>query len=276
MEKVILKDFEVRACHGVNPEEKINPQRFLITTVVYLDFENAAKFDDVDKTVSYSAIKKDIKCFFEQNCFNLIETLAVRCTKILLKKYSLAKRIDMTIKKPDAPMSGVFDYAGVEVSFEWHTAYLSLGSSLGDKNAYLNLAIERLKDDDNIKDVKESSRICTDPYGYVAREEFLNSAVELRTLYTPRQLLNKIGEIEKAGGRERKEHWADRTLDIDIIFYDDLVVEEKDLCIPHIDMQNRAFVLRPLHELCPYKVHPLLHKRVEDMLRDLPDFCNVK
>lgn len=276
MEKVILKDFEVRACHGVNLEEKINPQRFLITAVVYLDFEDAAKFDDVDKTVSYSAIKKDIKCFFEQNCFNLIETLAVRCTKMLLKKYDLAKRIDMTIKKPDAPMSGVFDYAGVEVSFEWHTAYLSLGSSLGDKNAYLDLAIERLKDDDNIKEVRESSRICTDPYGYVAREEFLNSAVELRTLYTPRQLLNKIGEIEKEGGRERKEHWADRTLDIDIIFYDDLVVEEKDLCIPHIDMQNRAFVLRPLHELCPYKVHPLLNKRVEDILRDLPDFCNVK
>ncbi len=276
MEKVILKDFEVCACHGVNAEEKINPQRFLITTIVYLDFEECAKFDNVDKTVSYSALKKDIKFFFEQNCFNLIETLAVRCSQMLLKKYALAKRMDMTVKKPDAPMSGVFDYVAVEVSYEWHTAYLSMGSSLGDKNAYLDFAIAKLKEDDNIKDVRESARYCTDPYGYVAREEFLNSVVELRTLYTPRQLLNKINEIEKEGGRERKEHWADRTLDIDIIFYDDLVVEEKDLCIPHIDMQNRAFVLRPLHEFCPYKVHPLLNKRVEDILKDLPDFCNDK
>jgi len=271
MDKIILKDFEVLACHGVNPEEKIEKQRFIFTAVLDVDFEEAAETDDLDKTVSYAAVKKAVKAFCEENCFDLIETLASRLAEFLLKRFSLIRSVELTVKKPDAPMSGKFDYAGVSVRRKRHKVYLSLGSSEGDKDAYLDLAVKSLKDDDGFSNVRESSRMLTAPYGGVAKGEFLNSAVECDTVYSVRKLLGILHDIERKGGRVRNERWGDRTLDIDIIFYDDDIIEEPDICIPHYDMANRGFVLAPLNELCPYKVHPLLKKRVCDMYKELAD-----
>ncbi len=270
MDIIELKDYEVVACHGVNEEEKITPQKFLISARVFCDVTDAAKSDDVDKTISYASIKKDIKCHFEENCFNLIETLAYNLCNIILKKYDIAKEVEITIKKPQAPMSGVFKYPSVTVSRAWHKVYLSLGSNIGDMNGYLDFAVKALSSDENIKNLRESSRYHTEPYGCVATREFVNSAVEIDTLYRPQELLKVVNKIESDGERVRNKRWGDRTLDIDIIFYDNLVVEDSNLCIPHIDMQYRAFVLKPLHELCPYKVHPLLNKRIEDILKELP------
>lgn len=265
MDKVILKDFEVKACHGVNEEEKIIPQRFLFTAVMYLDFSNCTKCDDLTKTVSYSAVKKTLKSFCENNCFDLIETLAARSAALLLKTYPLLQRVELTVKKPDAPMSGVFDYVATSVERGWHEVYLALGSNMGELDAHLDFAIKALCDDDNFNEIKESERICTAPYGGVAQGEFLNSVVKAKTLYSPRELLAKISQIENADGRVRRERWGDRTLDIDILFYDDMICEDDDLCIPHPDMQNRDFVLTPLMQLCPNKMHPILNKRIRDM-----------
>ena len=265
MDVIILKDFEVTACHGVNPEEKINPQRFLFTAEIYTDFSKCAKNDDLTQTISYSAVKKTLKSFCENNCFDLIETLAKRGASLLLKTYPLASGVKLTVKKPDAPMSGVFDYVAVSTKLFWHEAYLALGSNMGDRNAYLDFAMDRLKSDDNFKDVKESTRIQSAPYGNVATETFVNSAVKCKTLYTPHELLNTLMQIEKDGDRVRSEHWGNRTLDIDILFYDDLIIEDDDLCVPHPDMQNRDFVLKPLLELCPNKVHPLFYKRISEL-----------
>lgn len=265
MDKIVLKDFEVKACHGANPEEKINPQRFLFTAVMYLDFSECTQNDDLTQTVSYSAVKKILKSFCENNCFDLIETLAVRGACLLLKTYPLLKKVELTVKKPDAPMSGVFKYVATSVERGWHEAYLALGSNMGDCRAHLDFAINALAGDDNFKDVKESERICSAPYGGVAQGDFLNSVVKVKTLYSPKELLKRIAQIESDDGRVRKERWGDRTLDIDILFYDDLICEDDELCIPHPDMQNRDFVLRPLLQLCPNKVHPLYNKRIRDM-----------
>ena len=90
MDVITLKDFEVVACHGVNPEEKVNPQRFLFTAEIYTDFSKCAKNDDLTQTISYSAVKKTLRSFCENNCFDLIETLAKRSALILLKTYPLA------------------------------------------------------------------------------------------------------------------------------------------------------------------------------------------
>lgn len=263
-DRIIIKDFEVLACHGCNAEEKINPQRFLFEVCAYTDFSEAAKTDDIEKTASYSAIKKTLKRVCEQNCFDLIETLASRCAEEILLEFDCLKGVDVTVKKPDAPMSGTFDYVAVGTAKFWHRAYLSLGSSEGDKNKYLDFAVQSLKKDGNIKNVRESKRYETPPYGEVAKNWFLNSCVECDTLYTPKQLLAAINRIEEDGGRVRLEHWADRTLDIDIVFYDDLIAEDKNLCIPHPDMHNRMFVIEPLMDLCPNKLHPVLKKRIHE------------
>ena len=266
MDKVILKDFEVLACHGVNLEEKVNKQRFVFTAELDVDFERAAERDDLNETVSYAAVKKEIKAFCEDNCFDLIETLCARLAERILKKFPLARRVELTVKKPDAPMSGKFEYAGVRAVREWHRVYLALGSSEGDKNGYLDFAINSLNADDNFAGVRESTRITTNPYGGVAKGQFVNSAVECDTLYSPTKLLAVLNGIEQKGGRVRNERWGDRTLDIDILFYDDSIISLPDLCVPHPDMQNRNFVLAPLCELNPNIVHPLLKKRVGELL----------
>ncbi|MEG2688196.1 MAG: dihydroneopterin aldolase, partial [Clostridia bacterium] len=114
-DKIVIKDFEVKACHGVNQDEKINPQRFLISATVIEDMSEAAKLDDLAKTASYSAVKKVIDAYVKNNCFDLIETLGVRLAELILKKFDNLYSAEVTVKKPDAPMSGVFDYVAVNV-----------------------------------------------------------------------------------------------------------------------------------------------------------------
>ncbi len=86
---------------------------------------------------------------------------------------------------------------------------------------------------------------------------------------SPEELLEVLHEIEASENRERKVHWGPRTLDLDIIFYDDLIQDDEELCIPHIDMQNRDFVLLPMMELAPYKRHPVTGKSVQEMITEL-------
>lgn len=106
----------------------------------------------------------------------------------------------------------------------------------------------------------------------VAKNEFVNSVAECETLYSPRQLLECISQIEKDGDRVRLEKWGDRTLDIDVLFFGDEVIELDDLCVPHPDMQNRLFVLQPLCELLiPTKCIRCTKKRVREMLSELEE-----
>ncbi len=86
---------------------------------------------------------------------------------------------------------------------------------------------------------------------------------------TPDELFEEMHIIEDNAGRERVIHWGPRTLDLDIIFYDDLVLEKDDLCIPHVEMHKRKFVLEPLHEIAPYKRHPVYGNTVREMLQEL-------
>ena len=85
----------------------------------------------------------------------------------------------------------------------------------------------------------------------------------------PQELLERLHEIEQEAHRERLIHWGPRTLDLDILLYDDLVLDTPDLIIPHVEMHKRAFVLEPLHEIAPYKRHPVYGKTVREMLEDL-------
>jgi len=147
-------------------------------------------------------------------------------------------------------------------------AYLSIGSNLGDRINYINKAIEKLKQN-NIKIIKSSNIIETEPYGYKEQGKFLNMAVEIDSDLEPLELMKLILEIESELGRIRTVRWGPRVIDIDIIFYDSLIINEPDLKIPHPDMQNRLFVLKPLHEIAPDFVHPVLKKTITELLESL-------
>lgn len=144
-----------------------------------------------------------------------------------------------------------------------------MGSNLGDKRAYLTEAVEKLGQIREIRVEQVSQLIETEPYGGVKQDSFLNGCLSVLTLLTPMELLAEMNRIEAEAGRERLVHWGPRTLDLDLIFYDELVTENPKLLLPHPDMQNRDFVLRPLAELCPYKRHPLTGKTIKEMLEEL-------
>ena len=147
-------------------------------------------------------------------------------------------------------------------------AYLSIGSNLGDRINYINKAIEKLKQN-NIKIIKSSNIIETEPYGYKEQGKFLNMAVEIDSDLEPFELMKLISRIESELGRIRTVRWGPRVIDIDIIFYDSLIINEPDLKIPHPDMQNRFFVLKPLQEIAPDFVHPVLKKTITELLENL-------
>ena len=109
----------------------------------------------------------------------------------------------------------------------------------------------------------------TAPYGGVEQDDFLNGALALKTLLTPQELLERLHEIEQEAHRERLIHWGPRTLDLDILLYDDLVLDTPDLIIPHVEMHLRDFVLIPLAQIAPWKRHPVLGLTVSQMLADL-------
>lgn len=272
MDCIRIEQLEVFAYHGCNEEEKIDGQKFYVDANLYSDVKTPGLSDDLDETVNYSKVCKFMNKFMTENRFDLIEAVAEQTSRALLKEFPKVRAIDFTINKPNAPMKLPFGNVAVSISRKWNRAYLSIGSNIGDKEAYLNQAIDELYNDDNCRVTAISNFIETEPYGPVEQDNFLNGCVEIETLYSPQELLKKVNEIEAEAGRVREVHWGPRTLDIDIIFYNDEIIGESDLMIPHIEMHKRLFVLEPLKQIAPYAIHPIYKKTVSQLLEELkPD-----
>ena len=146
----------------------------------------------------------------------------------------------------------------------FYTAYVALGSNLGDKEANLRKALELLEERGG-EVVKTSSFICTEPYGVTDQPQFLNGVCEVRTSLEPLELLHTLLDIEQEMGRVRLRHWGERNIDLDLLLYEDVVMDTPELKLPHPDMQNRDFVLLPLAEIAPELVHPILQKSIEEL-----------
>jgi 2-amino-4-hydroxy-6-hydroxymethyldihydropteridine diphosphokinase len=129
----------------------------------------------------------------------------------------------------------------------------------------MNDAIKKLGEVRGVSVKKISSFLKTKPYGGVAKNDFLNCAVEVECMLPPKKLLDEIHLIEKEGGRERNKRWDDRTLDIDIVFFGNRIIREDGLSVPHPDYINRDFVLLPIKEIAPDFVCPDNGKRIADL-----------
>lgn len=275
MDCIRIKDLEVFGYHGAKPEENVLGQKFVLDVKMYTDTRKAGLTDDLTKSIHYGHASKKIEKFVRENTYQLIETLAEKLAEFLLKDTENLWKVDVVVKKPWAPIKLPVDTVSVGITRSWHKAVLSIGSNLGDRENFLNMALSGLEKDSSIRNIKKSDFIETKAYGKTDQPDFLNGCVTLETLYTPEELLELLHQIEQFAHRERKEHWGPRTLDMDILLYDDLVMESDDLIIPHIDMENRKFVLEPLCQILPNKRHPVLKKTIKQLLMELENKANM-
>jgi 2-amino-4-hydroxy-6-hydroxymethyldihydropteridine diphosphokinase len=152
------------------------------------------------------------------------------------------------------------------------TAYIALGANLGDREQNLRSAITALNDTPGCNVVRVSSFLENPAVGGPADSPpFLNAAAELRTTFDPHQLLQRLLEIEKTLGRDRRERWAPRTIDLDLLLFDDQIIDDPDLKVPHPLMHTRRFVLQPLAEIAPNVVHPILRTTIIAMKQLMVD-----
>jgi dihydroneopterin aldolase/2-amino-4-hydroxy-6-hydroxymethyldihydropteridine diphosphokinase len=266
MDRINIKNLEIFANHGLFPEENTLGQKFVISAELFTDLRGAGESDDLSLSLDYGGICGTIKSFVEDNTFKLVETVAERLAEKLLVENPRLQSIRLEIKKPWAPVAMHLDTVSVEIERSRHTAYIALGANIGDREANLRFAVDELGKSRGCRVLQVSNFINTAPYGYLEQDDFLNGCLELETLLTPSQLLKLLHKIEDKAGRVRKAHWGPRTLDLDIIFYDDAVVSDNTLRIPHAEMHKRDFVLIPLNEIAPNMLHPVLKKTVSELL----------
>jgi 2-amino-4-hydroxy-6-hydroxymethyldihydropteridine diphosphokinase len=145
-----------------------------------------------------------------------------------------------------------------------HTVFLALGTNVGDRLSNLIAAREALPP--AVKALASSSVFQTPPWGYTDQPEFLNQVIQAETELSPHGLLSYLKEIEEDLGRQKTFRYGPRLIDIDILFYEDRIVQRGDLKIPHPRLHERAFVLVPLAELAPKLQHPELKRSIQDLL----------
>jgi len=162
-----------------------------------------------------------------------------------------------------------------EMKAEKCKAVLLLGSNLGNRMLYINTALHRLEEESVGKIILKSSVYETSPWGFTDQPDFLNQVAVIETSLKPMELLKKLKKIEKELGRTTSGKWQQRTIDIDILFYDEIIFESGDLIIPHPFLHKRKFTLVPLVEIMPDFVHPALKKKMTELLYDCQDACKV-
>lgn len=270
MYEIRINQLELNGYIGFFDFEKENGQKFLVDALIKCNGFSNVFDDNLEETVDYGKVCATIKNYFDESKVDLLETATYELAELILLEYPLISSIKVTIAKPDAPIEDVkFDSVSVTRELTWHRVALALGSNIGDSNGYFDMAIETLKEENFIRFVKESSRIKTAPYGGVEQDDFLNSVVLIDTYLTPEELLKFTSAIEQKANRTREVHWGPRTLDVDIILYADKVISSEELCIPHVDMLNRDFVLRPLAEIAGNMIHPLENDYIKNIYERL-------
>lgn len=157
-----------------------------------------------------------------------------------------------------------------------YKAFIGIGSNLGSPAENCKKAIRLLNASPDIEVVTESSLYESEPVGKTDQNWFVNAAVAIKTSLTPETLLDAILKIEKDLGRERREKWGPRIIDLDLLAYEDRVIHSNSLILPHPEMTKRRFVLLPLSEFAGDYLHPVKNKTIADLLKELPEYPEVR
>ena len=271
MDEIRIRELEIYANHGVFQEETTLGQRFFINAVLYTDTRAAGIKDNLSLSTNYGEVCRIIHEFLTKNTYKLLEAAAEHLAEKLLLTFPYIRVLDLEIRKPSAPIPLSFESVSVAITRGWRRAVVACGSNMGTKENYIKEAAEKLSGDAKCRLLKSADLIVTKPYGGVEQDDFVNGAFLIETLYEPEELLKFLNRLEAEAGRERLIHWGPRTLDLDIIYYEDRVIQTEKLTVPHVDMHNRDFVLRPLMQIASQWVHPIYKKTTAELMAMLSE-----
>lgn len=250
MHQIILQDLVFQSHIGVLDFEKRDGQEFVVDLILEFGYIEAADNDQLEKTCNYAEVYQLLAGYFKDSRVDLLEYAASQLIDLLLDYDQSIVSVDLTLKKPQAPIEGNFAYMAVRQKRKRNNlVYLSIGSNLGDSVALLKEAVKRLEALPEVSHLRASSFIQTMPWGKTDQPNFVNAAIELIYQGSPYTLLRQCQKIELDMGRERLVKWGPRLIDIDIIFFDDLEINSPDLKIPHPYFRERDFVMEPIMEL---------------------------
>lgn len=271
MDIIKIEELKVFAYHGVFEEEKKNGQNFYVNAKLFSNLKKAGMSDELSDSTHYGEVCLQIEKSLTEESYDLIERAAEKTIEDILIGFPLIQKVTLELRKPHAPISMEFESVSVEITRSWHKTYIAFGSNMGEKETYIRDAIKQLKESRYFRNIKVSEFFYSAPYGGVEQDNFINGVLEVETMLEPYELLDFLHELEKKANRVREIYWGPRTLDLDIIFYDDLILDEEELQIPHKDMKNRDFVLIPLAQLAGYKRHPVFLVTVDEMASNLKE-----
>lgn len=276
-DRILLTGVTARGFHGVLPEEREQGQDFVIDVELVVPLGVAVATDDVLGTVHYGELAQAIVAAVERDPVDLIETLADRVARLALADLRV-ERVIVTVHKPQAPVGVPFGDVAVRIDrtadrlLPRHHVVIALGGNLGDPAATLDAAVQALGRLPGLAVTAVSAPLQTvavtvtgpDP----RKPRYVNRVVVGETTLEPQGLIAALLAIEQVFGRQRLEHWGDRTLDLDLIAYGAERIDEPGLVVPHPRAHERDFVLAPWLEAEPDAVLPG-HGPVRDLLAAL-------
>lgn len=254
---ILIDGLRVVSVVGVLDHERQAPQPLRIDVDVHVDLHDAGLSDDLTETVHYGEICERLVAVAQASSDLLLERLAQRMADAVLE-FPRVHAVDLTLTKLRPPIPVDVQSSAVRIHrartssarLMKHEAVIALGSNLGDRVGYLAFALDRLGD----SVTAQSEVFETDPVGGpLDQGAYLNMVAVIETELDPYALLRWMHRIEADAGRERTVHWGPRTLDLDLLFFDDVVIEGGNLAIPHPRYAERRFVLAPLSQVRPQR-----------------------
>jgi dihydroneopterin aldolase/2-amino-4-hydroxy-6-hydroxymethyldihydropteridine diphosphokinase len=256
LDRIEITNLVVNTVVGALPLEREQSQPIRIDLVLSVDLRPAGSTDELADTVHYSEVAGRVASVVREAKDVLLERLADRAAEASLA-FAGVEAVDVTITKLRPPIPEMLDTVSVRIRRvradfgvdprDSHVAIVALGSNLGDRRSYLRHAVARLGDV-----TAESQVFKTEPVGGPGDQgAYLNMVVAVRTALDPFAFLRRCRQIESEALRQRQVHWGPRTLDVDILFYDDVAIDSSELVVPHPRINERRFVLAPLSEIAP-------------------------
>ncbi|MCX5971139.1 MAG: 2-amino-4-hydroxy-6-hydroxymethyldihydropteridine diphosphokinase [Coprothermobacterota bacterium] len=289
--RIVLEGFPLQAFLGCLEEEQQRRQSIVVDLSLFLP---PPASDWLEQTVDYRAVLGQLQALVASRHWNLIETLCQAVALDLLHCFPRLLAVRVRLHKPEAPLGVPFADLYAEITLgrpgedgcrgenereRRTTAWIGLGSNLGDRREMLRRAVHACRSLGAVEAC--SSLYQTEPVGFQEQPPFLNAALRLRTDLTARALLKGMKAIEADLGRRgdacvAPTRWGPRTIDLDLLFYGHQVINEEGLVVPHPQLHRRGFVLFPLLELASAFFHPVLHRTVLDLWLEWPETEGVQ